>query len=284
MKRSRKLSRSGWRDRQEYFYFSGINSLPEKCHKCIKLSGDCIEKQSIVCNISIVFYGRVAELFECPSYYVLAFICLMCPSASSTNCVWWCADARTALLHSVWHYTGHQSRRLYHDTIFVRLLEINWQSRHIGGPRTAVRLLLSLARRHGTRCQNVYVTSHLVLLFSAVFSKHFFRVLLVSSALEALSMMHYIYLHFTLHYISWCLAESCRNGDQHHPKGPCGLGRSLRFVCWLKTVKSLQTLWSDHNADFKVKAKVSFYLTPSSEWCGASRCLSLVGELLVLYC
>jgi len=28
----------------EDFYFSGINSLPEKCRKCIELSGDYIEK------------------------------------------------------------------------------------------------------------------------------------------------------------------------------------------------------------------------------------------------
>jgi len=28
----------------EDFYFSGINSLPEKCGKCIKLSRDCVEK------------------------------------------------------------------------------------------------------------------------------------------------------------------------------------------------------------------------------------------------
>ena len=28
----------------EDFYFSGINSLPEKCRKCILLSGDYIEK------------------------------------------------------------------------------------------------------------------------------------------------------------------------------------------------------------------------------------------------
>jgi len=28
----------------EYFYFSGINCLPEKCRKCIELSGDYIEK------------------------------------------------------------------------------------------------------------------------------------------------------------------------------------------------------------------------------------------------
>jgi len=46
----------------EEFYFSGINSLPKKCHKCIELSGDYIEKQSAVCNISILLYGRVAKL------------------------------------------------------------------------------------------------------------------------------------------------------------------------------------------------------------------------------
>ena len=28
----------------EDFYFSGINSLPEKCRKCIELSRDYIEK------------------------------------------------------------------------------------------------------------------------------------------------------------------------------------------------------------------------------------------------
>ena len=28
----------------EEFYFSGINSLPEKCRKCIELSGDYIDK------------------------------------------------------------------------------------------------------------------------------------------------------------------------------------------------------------------------------------------------
>jgi len=28
----------------EDFYFSGINSLPEKCHKCIELSRGCVEK------------------------------------------------------------------------------------------------------------------------------------------------------------------------------------------------------------------------------------------------
>jgi len=30
--------------RTEEFYFSGINSLPEKCRKCTELSGDYIEK------------------------------------------------------------------------------------------------------------------------------------------------------------------------------------------------------------------------------------------------
>jgi len=49
------------------FYFSGI-SLSEKCHKCIKLSRDCVEKQSVVCNISVLIYGQVAKLFKRPSY------------------------------------------------------------------------------------------------------------------------------------------------------------------------------------------------------------------------
>jgi len=42
------------------FYFSGINSLPEKLHK------DYIEKLSVVCNISFLLYGRVAKLFWTP--------------------------------------------------------------------------------------------------------------------------------------------------------------------------------------------------------------------------
>jgi len=28
---------------------------------------------------------------------------------------WWCTDARTALLHSIWQHTGHQSLRLHDD-------------------------------------------------------------------------------------------------------------------------------------------------------------------------
>jgi len=92
----------------------------------------------------------------------------VCLSASTTNCVWWCADARTALLHSIWRYTGHQSLRPHHDSIFVRLPAINWQCRHIGGPHMAVGRLLPLVRRRGTHCQNVMIPL-LVLLFLAVF-------------------------------------------------------------------------------------------------------------------
>jgi len=29
------------------------------------------------------------------------------------------------------------------------------------------------------------------------------------------------------HSISWYLAEGYRNGDHHHPMGPCGSGRSF---------------------------------------------------------
>jgi len=100
------------------------------------------------------------------------FIGLTCLSSSSTNYVWWCADARTALLHSIWRYAGHQSLRPHHDSIFVRLLAINWHCRHIGRPHMAVGRLLTLVCRRGTHCQNVYVTPVLVLLFLAVFWKH----------------------------------------------------------------------------------------------------------------
>ena len=65
--------------------------------------------------------------------------------------------------------------------------------------------MLSPARRRGTHCQNVYVTPPIVLLFLAVFSKQsgsFSQSTSVSSALEALTMMRYINLRFTLHYIT----------------------------------------------------------------------------------
>jgi len=38
--------------------------MPQKCGKCIELSRDYIEKESVVCSISIPLYGRVAEHFE----------------------------------------------------------------------------------------------------------------------------------------------------------------------------------------------------------------------------
>jgi len=138
------------------------------------------------------------------SYYTPTFIGLTCLSASSTNCVWWCADARTALRHSIWLYIGHQSLRPHHDSIFVRLMAINWQCRHIVGPHMAVGRLLSLVRRCGTYWQNVYVIPLLVPLFLAIFWKHSSsQSTSVSGALEALAMVHYINinLRFTLHYI-----------------------------------------------------------------------------------
>jgi len=42
MKCSRKLE--GSEGQIEYFYFNGINSLTEKCHKCSELSRDYIGK------------------------------------------------------------------------------------------------------------------------------------------------------------------------------------------------------------------------------------------------
>ena len=44
MKRSRKLSRSGWRDRQKISILVELTVCQKKCHKCIKLTNDYIEK------------------------------------------------------------------------------------------------------------------------------------------------------------------------------------------------------------------------------------------------
>jgi len=147
-------------------------------------------------------YIYISSTMVWRSYYTPTFICLTCLSALSTNCVWWCTDARMALLHSIWRYIDHQSLRPHHDSMFVQLPAINWQCRLIGGPHMAVWRLLSLVRRCGTHCQNVYVIPLLVLLFLPVFWKHFSsQSTSVSSALEALAMMHYINLRFTLHYM-----------------------------------------------------------------------------------
>ena len=54
MKRSRKLSRSGWRDRQKISILVEFTICQKKCRKCIELSGDYIEKQGVVYNDSIL--------------------------------------------------------------------------------------------------------------------------------------------------------------------------------------------------------------------------------------
>jgi len=41
-------------------------TVSEKCRKCIELNGDYVEKLSVVCNISILLYGRVAGLLNAP--------------------------------------------------------------------------------------------------------------------------------------------------------------------------------------------------------------------------
>jgi len=79
----------------------------------------------------------------------------------------------------------------------------------------AVGRLLSLVRRHGTHCQNVYVIPLLVLLFLPVFWKHSSsQSTSVSSALEAWAMMRYINLRFTLHYITQKIAKN--SPSVHH--------------------------------------------------------------------
>jgi len=64
----------------------------------------------------------------------------------------------------------------------------------------AVGHLLSLVRRRGTHCQNVYVIPLLVLLFLPISWKHSSsQSTSVSSTLEALAIMRYVNLRFTLH-------------------------------------------------------------------------------------
>ena len=63
---------------------------------------------------------------------------ILTPEWSSTNSAWWCADARTALLHSIWQHTGHRSLRLRHDSISISLPAVNWQFRHIDGSHMVV--------------------------------------------------------------------------------------------------------------------------------------------------
>jgi len=139
------------------------------------------------------------------SYYMPIFTGLTCTSTSGTNSVWWCVDARTALLHSIWRYTGHQSLRLHNDGIFGRLPAINWQCRRIRRSNTAVGRLLWLARRHGTHCQNICVTPPKYFCFwPSSQNIHFSQSTSVYSALEAMEMMRYINLRFTLHY-TFCL-------------------------------------------------------------------------------
>jgi len=157
---------------------------------------------------------------------------LTCLSASSTNSAWWCADARTALLRSIWQHTGHQSLRLRHDIIFARLPAINWQFRHIDGSHMMVGRSLSPVRRRGTHCRNVYTTLPAALLCLAVLSKHFSsRSTNICSSLKVLARMRYINWRFTFHYITalWVATDACwwyrwcKAYGNHFciPSGPC---------------------------------------------------------------
>jgi len=143
------------------------------------------------------------------SYYMPISIGLKCPSTPSTNCIWWYADVRMVLLQCILQHTWHQSLKLHRDSIFAQLPAISWQFRHIGGPHTEVRHSLLQACQCGARFQNVCMTLLIVFVFLAVLSKHFFsQSTSVFSTLEALALMHYINLRFTLHYI-WVGTKYC---------------------------------------------------------------------------
>jgi len=120
-----------------------------------------------------------------------------CAWVRQVQTAWWCADARTTLLYSIWQHTGHQSLRLRHDNFFIWLPAIKWQFCDIDGLHMVVRHSLSLVCRRGTHCRNIYATILRVLLFSIIF---FSQSTNVYSASEALARMQYINWHFTLHY------------------------------------------------------------------------------------
>ena len=88
------------------------------------------------------------------------------------------------------------------------------QHRRVTGLHTCmvVGRSLSLARRRATHRRNVYATLLTVLLFLAVFSKHFSsQNTNVYSALEALARMRYINRRFSLHYITDKLVNLVRS-------------------------------------------------------------------------
>jgi len=121
-----------------------------------------------LCRGSEVCYQQTATSVECAarvfsgmgnltmvwhSYYTLIFTGLTCLSVWSTNSAWWCTNDKMAQLYNrIWRYTGHQTLRLHHGSIFILPPAINWQFRHIGGLHMVVGHLLSLDRQHGTHC------------------------------------------------------------------------------------------------------------------------------------
>jgi len=68
------------------------------------------EKLLNVC--SLVQYKIILIL---PCLTLLAW-CAWARQEQMRETAWWCADARTVLLHSIWWYTGHQSPRLHYES------------------------------------------------------------------------------------------------------------------------------------------------------------------------
>ena len=73
------LLKHGLMDRRKNSFFQGINSMAEKSQKCTDVIRDCIEKYHYVWKFVVLFYIRVAKLFERPSYIAVL------PWAASEN-------------------------------------------------------------------------------------------------------------------------------------------------------------------------------------------------------
>jgi len=123
-----------------------------------------------------------------------------CAWARQVQTAWWCADARTALLYSIWQHTGHQSLRLRHDCLHLaashQVTVLPHRRVTYGGQAFAVAGLSmwnSLPKHLRDHSKSASVFDHLLKTFFSQSTN-------VYSASEALARMQYINWHFTLHY------------------------------------------------------------------------------------
>ena len=107
------------------------------------------------------------------SWYILSSTGLMHLNASSISSVCLCVAVWMELLHGISRRAAPQFLRLPQDIMFVLLPVISLLCRLTDWVHMDVRLSLSLARWHGTHCQDICVILFTPYLFSDDYSRHF---------------------------------------------------------------------------------------------------------------